>query len=281
MRKRIYEIIEVAGENDLKSKIYDSFMLVCIIISVIPLCFKEQNLIFILFDRVTVVVFIVDYILRFITADYKIGKGSVRSRLIYPFTPMAIIDLISILSSINFIPSVIRVFRVIRVNKALKALRILRYSKNFNLIKSVIKKESRALGAVCMFAVGYVFVCAMIMFQVEPDSFDTFFDSLYWAVVTLTTVGYGDIYPVSDVGRVISMISSLMGIAIVALPTGIITAGFTNELAKKSEEKENEERYKEFEKNRKKEKTAKDFLKYTETGKEQREYCEINESEQI
>ena len=72
----------------------------------------------------------------------------------------------------------------------------------------------------------------MIMFQVEPESFKTFFDAIYWAVVTLTTVGYGDLYPVSDIGRVVSMISSVMGIAIVALPTGIITAGYMSELNK-------------------------------------------------
>lgn len=75
-------------------------------------------------------------------------------------------------------------------------------------------------------------ISALIMFQVEPDSFETFFDAIYWAVVTLTTVGYGDIYPTSDIGRVVSMLSSFMGIAIVALPTGIITAGYMNELNK-------------------------------------------------
>ena len=73
---------------------------------------------------------------------------------------------------------------------------------------------------------------ALVMFQVEPNSFDSFFDAIYWAVVTLTTVGYGDIYPTSDIGRVVSMLSSFMGIAIVALPTGIITAGYMNELNK-------------------------------------------------
>jgi voltage-gated potassium channel len=68
------------------------------------------------------------------------------------------------------------------------------------------------------------------MFQVEPDSFGSFFDAIYWAVVTLTTVGYGDIYPISDMGRVVSMLSSFMGMAVVALPTGIISAGYMNEL---------------------------------------------------
>ena len=90
----------------------------------------------------------------------------------------------------------------------------------------------------CYLALGYIFLSALIMFSVEPASFDTFFDAIYWSVVTLTTVGYGDIYPVSDLGRVFSMISSFIGIAIVALPTGIITAGCMNELHNNNSNKE-------------------------------------------
>ena len=67
---------------------------------------------------------------------------------------------------------------------------------------------------------------AIVVFNVEPDTFGTFFDALYWATVSLTTVGYGDIYPVSTIGRLLAMVSSIFGIAIVALPAGIITAGY-------------------------------------------------------
>ena len=88
------------------------------------------------------------------------------------------------------------------------------------------------IAAVCVLACGDIELSALIMFQVEPDSFDTFFDAIYWAVVTLTTVGYGDIYPTSEIGRIVSMMSSFMGIAIVALPTGIITAGYMRELSR-------------------------------------------------
>ena len=88
------------------------------------------------------------------------------------------------------------------------------------------------IAAVCVLAGGYIALSVLIMFQVEPDSFDTFFDAIYWAVVTLTTVGYGDIYPTSEIGRIVSMMSSFMGIAIVALPTGIITAGYMRELSR-------------------------------------------------
>ena len=79
-----------------------------------------------------------------------------------------------------------------------------------------------------------------MIFNAEPDSFDDFFESVYWATVLLTTVGYGDIYPVTDIGRLIAMISSLFGIAIVALPAGIITAGYMKELEKDRLEEERE-----------------------------------------
>ena len=90
--------------------------------------------------------------------------------------------------------------------------------------------------AVCTLAIGYIFVSALIIFNVESDSFATFFDAIYWATISLTTVGYGDIYPVTTAGRMITMLSSIFGIAIVALPAGIITAGYMDAL---SDEKKN------------------------------------------
>ncbi|MEG0214985.1 MAG: potassium channel family protein, partial [Hungatella sp.] len=83
--------------------------------------------------------------------------------------------------------------------------------------------------SVLVIAVAYIFISALIMFCYEPDTFEDFFESLYWATTALTTVGYGDIYPVSIVGRLISMISSVFGIAVIALPAGVVTSGFMNE----------------------------------------------------
>ena len=86
-----------------------------------------------------------------------------------------------------------------------------------------------------MLAAGYILISALIIFNVEPDTFDSFFMALYWATVSLTTVGYGDIYPVSFAGRLLAMISSVFGIAIVALPAGIITADYLSELKGKED----------------------------------------------
>ena len=85
---------------------------------------------------------------------------------------------------------------------------------------------------VIWFALGYVFISALVIFNVEPETFSSFFDALYWATVSLTTMGSGDIYPVSTIGRIVTMLSSFIGIAIVALPAGIITAGYMEELEK-------------------------------------------------
>ena len=79
----------------------------------------------------------------------------------------------------------------------------------------------------------YILISALVIFNVEPQTFDNFFEAIYWATVSLTTVGYGDIYPTSDIGRIITMISSVFGIAIVALPAGIITAGYMDEISTK------------------------------------------------
>ena len=229
LRRKIYEVIEVADKDDRDSLIYDRFMLVCIAASIVPLCFKETNALFIWLDRATVTVFIVDYLLRWWTADLKYEKSGKWAFLRYPFSFFGIVDLLSILPSLTMLSSGFKLFRLFRLNKALKALKFLRYSHSFELILNVIKREKRALAAVCVLAGGYIALSALIMFQVEPDSFDTFFDAIYWAVVTLTTVGYGDIYPVTTMGKIFSIFITFLGVGMVAIPTGIISAGFVDQ----------------------------------------------------
>ncbi|MBO5551417.1 MAG: ion transporter [Lachnospiraceae bacterium] len=234
MRKRIYEILEAGAEDDIASRIYDAFMMAVIIISIAPLMTKTENLLTYVINRTSGVIFIADYILRLVTADYKMKKGA-GSFFLYPFTPMAVIDLICILPSIAILRQGFRVLKIARLIRTFRVFRIFkafRYSRNVGIIVNVFRKQKESLAVVCMLAVGYIIVTALVMFNFEPDTFGTFFDALYWATISLATIGYGDLYATSTVGRMITMLSSLFGIAIVALPSGIITAGYMEEIKK-------------------------------------------------
>ena len=232
MRKKIFDIIEIS-DGDLLSRVYDIFMMAVIVVSLIPLAFKENPLLFQILDKICVAIFIIDYALRLITADYKFGRKSPVSFFRYPFSLMAIIDLLSILPSLTVLNSGFRLLRITRMVRAFRVFRVFktaRYSKSVRIIVNVFKQSKEPLIAVGALAIGYILISAFIIFNVEPDSFGNFFDAIYWATISLTTMGYGDIYPVTDIGRAVTMVSSMFGIAIVALPAGIITAGYMNEI---------------------------------------------------
>ncbi|MBO7170356.1 MAG: ion transporter [Clostridia bacterium] len=237
MRKLIYQIIEPAKDN-IWSKIYDFVMMFMVVVSLIPLTFKEAHHLFDLIEWIAVFIFIGDYVLRLITADLQLKK-SVLSFFLYPFTPMAIIDLVSILPSFTLLHGglrLLKMFRLLRTLKVLRTVKFLRYSKSFEIIVGVFKKQKQVLSAVATLAVAYIMVSALVIYNVEPQTFDTFFDAVYWATVSLTTVGYGDIYPITPVGRVVTMVSSIFGIAIIALPSGVITAGYLSEVNREAAE---------------------------------------------
>lgn len=234
IRDRIYQIIEPAAEGDRYSRLYNLSMMVIIVVSLVPLAFKQETIVFTIIDCVCVTIFIIDYALRLGTADLKLHRG-VASFTIYPVTPWAIIDLMSILPSFAILGSgfrVLRITRLLRSARVFRAFKMLRYSKSFEIITAVFKKQKGPLFAVCVLAAGYILISALIIFNVEPDGFDSFFEAIYWATVSLTTMGYGDIYPVTTAGRIVTMISAFFGIAIIALPAGIITAGYMEEINK-------------------------------------------------
>ncbi len=243
MRKRIYEIISASNSRDKLSSIYDIFMMAVIVISLVPLVFKQSFEAFGIADKICAGIFIIDYILRWATADYKFQKHSTTAFLRYPFSAMAIIDLISVLPSLTVLNQGFKLLRLLRLFRALRvfrAFKLFRYSKNVRIIINIFKRQKGPLSYVLILAVGYIVISALIIFNVEPDSFNSFFDAIYWATVSLTTMGYGDIYPVTEIGRIVTMVSSLFGIAIVALPAGIITAGYMDELKNIAETKDKE-----------------------------------------
>jgi voltage-gated potassium channel len=236
-RNTLYNIIEKDVNDDRVSKIYDVVMVLLILLSIVPLMFIQNYPIFRYIELVTVTAFITDYILRWYTSDIALRYGW-KSFLVYPFTPMAIIDLLSILPGLNILTPSLKLFRITRLFRLFRVFKFIRYSDKVMMFLRVLKKERAVLFSVLILALFYIFITALVMFNAEPHinpttgeaTFSSFFDALYWATVTLTTVGYGDLCPVTDVGRVVSMLSSLFGVAIIALPSGVITASYLEEL---------------------------------------------------
>ena len=228
------------------SRVYDFIMLVAIAISILPLMFRSHPKIFWYFELISSALFIVDYILRWGTADLQSRRSKWAAFLIYPFTPMAIVDLLTILPVFHLLSPPFRIARIYRLMKILRIFRVIRYFEPLKIIMTVIRRQRKILWTVLILALFYIFVTALIMFNAEEEInpatgkllFDSFFDAFYWAACTLTTVGYGDIYPISHIGRVISIISSMVGIAVIALPSGIITAGYMDELNRRNNNSE-------------------------------------------
>ena len=253
MRKKIYNIIEPGSYTNKYADIYDIGMIIVILCSFIPLLFEEETPLIEAIDIAAAAIFIVDYILRWMTADFKSNKKGAATFILYPFTPMAIIDLLSILPVIALINPAFKLCRFVRLIKAfrvLRLIRIFRYSKNIQIIINVFRKQKQAFLMVLILTLGYIFISAAVLFQIEPETFDNFIDALYWAVIMLTTIGYGDVIATTMMGKLITMISALMGVAVIALPAGLITAGYMNEVkieadkneANKKEKKKRNER---------------------------------------
>ncbi len=231
-RARIHAILSNDDVNDKVAIWYNRIMVFVIILCLVPLWFKEAYLGLRVLDRICASIFIFDYVLRWITADFKLKRGKA-SFLLYPITPMAILDLLSILPSFAPLSGSFKAIRILRIMGALRAFKLIRFSKTIQLLMGALYNQRMPLLVILVLGVIYVVVCATVMFNVEPEMFGTFIDALYWAVISLTTIGYGDLTPTSEPGRVVVMVSAFVGVAIIALPSGIITAGLIEELNKR------------------------------------------------
>ncbi|WP_418969811.1 potassium channel family protein [Alloscardovia omnicolens] len=230
-RRELWFFIEPDADEDVSS--YDKTMLVVIAVSLIPLMVATHIPQWMQWlDMLATFIFVVDYILHWICADLsEVPQHKDRSRfmsfLMYPFRPMAVVDLLSILPGFFPINHGWRIFRLIRLLRIVRGLMIfknLRRRQSVDLIVTALKKQREPFTIIFCIAIGYIFVSALIVYNVEPQTFKTFFNALYWATVSLTTVGYGDLYPVTVVGKTFTMLSSILGIAVIALPSSILTA---------------------------------------------------------
>ena len=227
MRQRIFTLIERSQPGDRASRCYDWYIMAVCLLSVAPLMSRESTPALALLETATVYLLFFDYILRWMTHDKRMHTHSPWAFFLYPVTPFAVMDLLGILPTLGLLPPSFMVLRLLRLSK------IAHYSNSCRRIANVFKKQAKLLLSVLMIAVAYIFVSALVMFVYEPaENFPTFFDSLYWATTALTTVGYGDIYPCTQLGKFVSMLSSFFGVAVIAMPASIVTAGFMDELNK-------------------------------------------------
>lgn len=241
LKRRTYELIEKAQKGDRSSRSIDITILVLIILNTISIVLESFNALyatyyyqFKIFEIVSVLIFTVEYSMRIWTADlsFPSERGKLFSVCKYMFSFMALIDLLAILPFYlpMFIPVDLRFLRMFRISRLLRILKINRYTQALSLIMKVIKDKKDELIAT-VFVMGFmIMISATLMYYVEtevqPEAFPNIVASFWWAVATLTTVGYGDVYPITGVGKILASITAILGIGLVALPTGIISSGF-------------------------------------------------------
>lgn len=244
MKSRIYEIMEKAKPKDIASLIFDWSLMLLITLNVlsivlesfasVALAYKEF---FIVFETTSVIIFTLEYMLRLWTSDLKYpNKYKMVSLLTFAFSTMAIIDLLSILPF--YIPLAtpidFRILRVLRLTRILRILKIGRYSESLALIGRVLKRSRSDLLVTLFITFLLLLLSSSLMYFVEnpaqSDKFPNIVSSAWWTIITLTTVGYGDVYPITILGKILGGFIALLGIGLVALPTGIISSGFMEEI---------------------------------------------------
>lgn len=237
-RKRVFEIIQIGKTGDAASKFFDVFISVVIvtnILSLFLLTFEALEPYFPLLRMIeilTVGIFIVEYILRIWTADLlypNLTRGKAILRFLRSFD--GVIDLLTILPL--FFLSGFVVFRMLRVVRIFHLFRINAYYDSFHVITSVfLEKKNQIISSVFIIFV-LMIAASLCMYSAEhdaqPEVFENALSGLWWSVATVFTIGYGDIYPVTVLGRVMAVIITFLGVGAVAIPTGIISAGFVEQ----------------------------------------------------
>ena len=240
IKRRTYDILEYSESGNAAGKVFDVFIMALIIINVITVIVDTFDIPPVVqtvsryIEVVSVIIFTIEYILRLWTCDLKTpNKPAYASRLKYIFSFMAIIDLLAILPF--YLPMIItidlRVLRMLRIIRLFRIFKISRYTTALNTIATVFKNKASQLISSMAIVFMLMLMASVIMYNVEhdaqPEQFKNVFQAMWWAVATLTTVGYGDIYPVTVLGKLLSAVIAILGIGLVAVPTGIITAGFS------------------------------------------------------
>ena len=245
VRHSIFEIIQPDHGNSVASRVFDLTITTLILVSAVIVFAVTFDLppsvlsVLKWLERSASVIFTIEYLLRILTADLLYPtKGLLTSRIKYVFSPMALIDLVAIMPFWlpMFVPCSVLAVRSLRLVRLLRILKLNRYFDAIKSIGEVLSTKKRELVGSLFFVVLLMLVSSLLMYSAEHDAqplvFKNAFSGLWWAVATLTTVGYGDIYPVTVLGRILGAVIAFSGIAAVAIPTGIITAGLTEQIGR-------------------------------------------------
>ncbi len=235
-RKRIFEIIQIGNKEDLPSRAFDIGIVIAIVLNIAVLfldTFDQLSAydgVFRTVEIVTILIFCVEYALRIWTADllYPEEKKKSRAILKFIFSFDGLVDLLTILPF--FFLSGMGAVRFLRVARIFHLFRINTQYESFQVITSVLKEKRNAILYSVFIIVVLILAASLTMYSVEhtaqPEAFQNAFSGIWWSVSTVFTVGYGDIYPVTVLGRVLGVIITFLGVGAVAIPTGILSAGF-------------------------------------------------------
>ncbi len=247
VRERAWQIVQVCAPGDRASRIFDvSIMLLialnvlAVIIETVPWVSRNWGPYLFAFEVASVVVFCGEYVVRLwaCVEDERYARP-ILGRLRYMFSGMALIDLLAIAPFFvpMFITVDLRIARILRLFRLLRLLKLARYSESMQLLTRVLSSRREELMIVLIAEVVLILMVAPVMYFIEheaqPEVFSSIPASMWWAVVTLTTVGYGDISPVTGLGKVCAGILAFLGIALFALPAGIVASGFTENVRTK------------------------------------------------
>ena len=245
-RQRIFEIIEIGAPEDRVSRSYDIFNLLSIAVNlVVSILYTFENIraeygaLLLTIEAITVAFFAVDYALRVYTAKCRFPKKSEAKALrAYMTSFNGIVDILSFLPYYLpiFFPSGATAFRLFRVMRFFRLFRINAYYDSFSVISEVIDSKRQQLISSVFIILILMLGSSLCMYSLEheaqPDVFTNAFSGIWWAVSTLLTIGYGDIYPVTDMGKLFSIGITFLGVGMVAIPTGIISAGFVDQYSR-------------------------------------------------
>ena len=242
-RKRLFEIVEVGNDLDKVSRAYDYFNVILIVLNLtvsIMHTFSNINAEYgdtlILIERITVGCFCLDYILRIFTAKFlypKLKESHAIKKYMVSFN--GIVDILSFLPYYLpvFFPAGSVAFRMIRIVRIFRLFRINAYHDSFSVIRDVIYGKRQQLISSVFIILILMIGSSLCMYSLEheaqPEVFQNAFSGIWWATSTLLTVGYGDIYPITFMGKLFGIFISFLGVGMVAIPTGIISAGFVDQ----------------------------------------------------